>query len=197
MPRLTAPSACVVDVVSSAAPASASSVGPMTIVRDRRPPTERVAERRRLGRDADHVEHRHRTRRGGRRSQRLELVLRSVIDAVDDRDRGPDQPSDEVPERGEERVAHADGVRHGRGPRSGPWRRRPSSRVQPELGHVAGDRGADVDEVAVALGARAEHAVGEDDGVRLRPGDLLAEGRPVARAGRARRSTSPGSPWPT
>ena len=49
--------------------------------------------------------------------------------------------------------------------------------VQPELRHEAGDRGADVDEVAVALGARAEHAVGEDDGVRLRPGDLLAEGR--------------------
>ena len=50
-------------------------------------------------------------------------------------------------------------------------------RVQPERRHAAGDRGADVDEVAVALGARAEHAVGEDDGVRLRPGDLLAEGR--------------------
>ena len=39
---------------------------------------------------------------------------------------------------------------------------------------AAGDRGTDIDEVPVAVGARAEHRVGEHDGVRLCPGDLGA-----------------------
>ncbi len=100
----------------------------------------------------------------------------ACVDAVDDRDRGADLPPDEVSEQGEEgvattrRVGHALDLDQDRA-------QAPLVRVQPELGHEAGDGGADVDEVAVALGARAEHAVGEDDGVRLRPGDLLAEGR--------------------
>src|SRR5690606_23717464 len=37
--------------------------------------------------------------------------------------------------------------------------------VQAGGGGAAGERGADVDEVAVAVGARAEDGVGEDDGV--------------------------------
>ncbi len=45
---------------------------------------------------------------------------------------------------------------------------------------TTGERGADVDEVAVAFGARAEHGIGEDDGVRFRPGDLAPEGGTLA-----------------
>ena len=40
---------------------------------------------------------------------------------------------------------------------------------------AAGDRRGDVDEVPVPVRSRTQHAVAERDGVRLSPGDLLAE----------------------
>ena len=60
--------------------------------------------------------------------------------------------------------------------------------VQARVGHPPGNRAGDVGEVAVALRPRTEHAVAEDDRVRLGPGHLLAESRPgkgelVRRAG--------------
>ena len=55
---------------------------------------------------------------------------------------------------------------------------------------AAGDRRADVDEVAVAIGPGPEHRVREHDGVGLGPGDVLAEPGPraelVGRAGPGR-----------
>ena len=59
--------------------------------------------------------------------------------------------------------------------------------VEPDRGRATGDCRADVDEVAVAVGACAQHRVREHDRVALGPGDLLAERRPrrrlVGRAG--------------
>ncbi|MBK8249983.1 MAG: hypothetical protein IPK85_21715 [Gemmatimonadetes bacterium] len=47
--------------------------------------------------------------------------------------------------------------------------------MQSRVWHPARDRRGQIDKVAVPLGARAEHAVAEDDRVRFRPGDLFAE----------------------
>ena len=62
--------------------------------------------------------------------------------------------------------------------------------MQPDVGHAAGERGGKVGEVAVAVGARADHRIGEGDGVRFAPRDLLAqvraEQRLVGRAGEGR-----------
>ena len=59
--------------------------------------------------------------------------------------------------------------------------------VQAVVRNPPGDRAAEVDEVAVAVGARADHGIGKHDGVRLRPGDLRSEARAknrlVGRAG--------------
>ena len=46
-------------------------------------------------------------------------------------------------------------------------------------GGAASHRAAEVDEIAIAIGARADHRIGEDDGVGFAPGDLLAEARPL------------------
>jgi hypothetical protein len=76
----------------------------------------------------------------------------------------PTRPPTSV-EQGEERVATTDRIgTPSISTRIVPGRPR---RYGAELGHEARDGSADVDEVAVPLGARAEHAVGEDDGVRL------------------------------
>ena len=40
---------------------------------------------------------------------------------------------------------------------------------------LARDRGGDIDEVAIAIGARTEHGVGEDDGIGLCPGDVATD----------------------
>ncbi len=51
--------------------------------------------------------------------------------------------------------------------------------VQPVVGRVADDGAGDVEKIAVAVGARAEHRVAEDDRVGLAPGDIAAQRRPV------------------
>ncbi len=64
--------------------------------------------------------------------------------------------------------------------------------MQARIGNPARHRGGEVDEVAVTGGSRPDDGIGEDDGVRLRPGDLFAEHRPeqrlIGRAGEARRA---------
>jgi len=49
--------------------------------------------------------------------------------------------------------------------------------VQAGVGNPSSDGAGDIGEVAVALRARSQHAVAEDDGVRLGPCHLLPEGR--------------------
>ena len=47
--------------------------------------------------------------------------------------------------------------------------------VQAVCGGAAGHGAAEVDKIAIAIGARADHRIGEDDRVRFSPGDLRAE----------------------
>ena len=60
--------------------------------------------------------------------------------------------------------------------------------MQAPGGRAPRHRADEVDEVAVAVGARADHRIGEDDRVRFAPGDLLAEAGPrqalIGRAGK-------------
>ena len=49
--------------------------------------------------------------------------------------------------------------------------------MQSKSGDAGGDGGADVEQIRIALGARADYRVGEDDGVRFAPRDLLSEFR--------------------
>ena len=64
--------------------------------------------------------------------------------------------------------------------------------MQAEFGRAAGHRAADVDEIAIALGARADHGIGEHDRIRFAPGDLRAEARAmlrlIGRAGEGRQA---------
>jgi hypothetical protein len=53
--------------------------------------------------------------------------------------------------------------------------------VQADGRGAAGEGGADVDEVAVAVGACPQDGVGKNDGIALGPGDLAAEGGAVHR----------------
>ena len=79
---------------------------------------------------------------------------------------------------------------HSRG-RSGDLDQHPGapvcSDVQAVVRNPPGDGAAEVDEVAIAVRARPDHRIGEDDRVRLRPGDLRAEtgakNRLIGRAG--------------
>ncbi len=63
--------------------------------------------------------------------------------------------------------------------------------MQPVAGRAAGDGAAEIEEVAEAVAARAQHRVHEGDRVRLTPGDMGAEARAVA--GLIRRA-GPGRP---
>ena len=56
----------------------------------------------------------------------------------------------------------------------------PVVRQQPEVGHAAGDGAHELQHAGVAVAARAEHAVGIDDGGGLSPGEHLAHLRLVA-----------------
>ena len=95
-------------------------------------------------------------------------------------------------EHREERVVVAECGRARRRPRRRTRvARRASVQVQARVGDAAGDRGRDVEEVAVPIRPRAEDAVAERDRVRLAPRHLLAERRPrigqlIRRAGEGR-----------
>ena len=62
-----------------------------------------------------------------------------------------------------------------------------SGEMEADCRHAPRDRAADVEQIRIALGARADHRVGKRDCVRFAPRDLLAERRPhvglVRRAG--------------
>ena len=96
----------------------------------------------------------------------------------------------QMAEDGEELIVLLQARAGHRRARRSSWPPRFSARCRPIGGHAAGDRAADVEQVGIALGARADHRVREADRVRLAPGDLLAEDRAhvrlVRRAGPGR-----------
>src|SRR5271168_4056261 len=67
--------------------------------------------------------------------------------------------------------------------------------MEAEFGRSAGDSAAQVDEITIALRARADHRIGEDDRVRFAPGDLRAKARAmrglVGRAGEGWQAAEP------
>ena len=143
--------------------------------------TEGGRESRRLGRGAHDVEEADRTRGGGGGTEGLEPVLGDARrQPVDRGDRAPDLAAEQGAEHGVEGLARLEGRREGRGLEHHA-RAAVLGEVKPGLGRPAGDRRRDVEEVAVAVAARAEHGIDEGDGVALAPGDLLAE--PGAMAG--------------
>ena len=132
---------------------------------------------------------RHRARRRRGRAERLELILgRFHCQAIDHRDAVACQLAGQVAQH---RVEAVIGLQARRNINQADQQLAGAVRgeVQPDRRDAAGDRRADVEQVGVALGARAQHRVGEGDRVRLTPGDLLAEGRAqlglVGRAGEA------------
>ena len=60
-------------------------------------------------------------------------------------------------------------------------------KVQAVGRRAAGHRAAEVDEIAIAVGARADHRIGEDDRVQFAPGDLRRRSAGDRRFDRARR----------
>ena len=56
-------------------------------------------------------------------------------------------------------------------------RRAVFGQVQAIGGRAAGHSAAEINEIAIAIGARADHRIGEGDRVRFSPGDLRAEAR--------------------
>ena len=138
----------------------------------------RRLERRRLGGHADRVEHRDGARRGRRRAERLQLVLRGRRGQAR---RSPARPCPCArpttwPDRGVRGLVGEQRLGQRRRPGTPSLASRSSSRCRPGGGRPPGDRAADVDEVPVAARARPEHRVREDDRVRLGPRDVLAEG---------------------
>ena len=128
-----------------------------------------------FGRDADGVEHGHATAGRGRRAEGLAVVLGGRRQqAVDHRHPRPGHGADHVPDQREHDVLG----QHCTGQAADVEQDAPAAglvSVQAGVGHPAGQRGADVDEVAVALGPGTQHRVGEDDRVGLRPRDLFTE----------------------
>jgi hypothetical protein len=157
VPRLTAPSgAPAVWFVVSSSP-------------------HRLGQCRCLGGDADGVEHADRARGGRRAAERLEPVFRGVgWESLDHRDQIAGFGADQIAEHRRENVVVEEFVAQTHQPEQ---HLAPSVLVQMETrsGGATGDRRTDVDEVAVTVGAGAEHGVGEDDRVRLGPCDVLAE----------------------
>ncbi len=138
-------------------------------------------ERRRFRRHTHSVEQGHAAGRGRRRPQRLELILgRLRQQPGDDRYLRPRSRPQPVTEHGEQHVFAQQSLRDAgeakeqlATPVFGP--------VQAHIGRAAGDGTTNVDEVAIAIGARAQDGVGEDDGVALGPSDLRAQRRAVQR----------------
>jgi hypothetical protein len=122
------------------------------------------------------------------------ILGRRDDDAVDDRDEVAGELADKVAEDGKELIVPLQRRRHA----GQPQQHLPGAmfgEVQPDGRHAAGDRATDVEQIGIALGARADHRVGERNRVRLAPGDLLAEDRPhvglIRRAGPRRHRAHP------
>ncbi len=149
-----------------------------------RAPAQRCRQRGCLGRQAHGVEHRHPARGCRRGAEGLQIVgARPAGQPLDDRNPLPYPEADDVAEQREERGVGIQPLRephdHGRPAILG--------EVKPPARDPPRERGTDVHEIAVPIGARAQDGVGEDDRVRLPPGQLLAEaGREVTLVGGTR-----------
>ncbi len=136
---------------------------------------------RRFRRCAGHVKQAHRSRRGRGRAERFEDVFpRPEVQAAHDADGITDQAPVQVAEnrprhvRVQERRVQSRYVEHYRGAAV-------LRAVQPVIRRAAGDGACDVEKIAVAIRAGAEHGVAERDRVRLAPRDLRAKARPMPR----------------
>ena len=178
VPRLTAASGVPSGTVERRRIVSRSSSAPSRMRSSGSLALEGVLQRRRLRREADRMEHGDGAGRCGDGAERLQVVLRGRFRQADDR-------------RYPLAAAAADDMadRDGGKPRLLPLRRQigdldqdagaPVLRdVQAVTGEPSGDGAAKIDEVAIAVRPRADHRIGEHDGVRFRPGDLGAESRP-------------------
>ncbi len=142
------------------------------------PAVRHTGERGRFRGHSDDVQQADCTTRCRPCSERFELIGVGLVDADDRCDPGPRQPTHRISEQGEEHVAAAclcGDPAHVHDEACAPF----LVQVQTRRRHLAADRGADVDEIAVAVRAGAEDAVGEHDRVRFGPGDLFAEHRGV------------------
>ena len=177
-------------VSSSRAARRSATVMSMRPLPDARPLKRRL-ECRRFRRDADHVKQRDPTGRSRRGGERLQLIFgRRDHDAVDHRDviaRRACRPDGRARRRTDRPAAAPAGTPTSR---SSSLPAAILGQMQADRRHAAGDRAADVEQIRIALGARADHGVGERDRVRLAPRDLLAERPAACASGTARRSTS-------
>src|SRR5438309_1238977 len=149
--------------------------------------------RRRLGRDARDVKQGDAAGRSDGGRERLQVVLgRRYADAFDHRDAILRQLSDEVAEHREELIVLLQRSRY-----SDQTKQQLAGAVLGQMktdgGNAAGDRAADVEEIRIPFGPRADDRIGKGDRVRLAPRNLLTEGRPhrrlIRRAGpRGRRA---------
>ena len=110
-------------------------------------------------------------------SDRLQAIFAQSRRCADDDGNGAaDELADVVPD---DRVRHVE-VEQVRGTaerRRRSWRGVPCRGGGPPPG-LDRDRRRDVEEISVAVGAGTEHCVGEDDGVRFGPGDVLTDPGP-------------------
>ncbi len=139
---------------------------------------ESSLEGRRLGRDPYDVKEGHRARRGSSRPQCFELIFaRLHLKTRDHRDTILGDLTHQMTEHRVKRIVSLNRERHV----YQTYQYLACSvlgQVQPDGRHPAGDGTANVQQIGITLGARAQHRIGEGDGVGLAPGDLLAEAGP-------------------
>ena len=136
------------------------------------------------------MEHPNRTGGGRRRTKGLQAIFAgTLIESCDHRDAIAGQLTQNVAQQrvGEVVIEDRIGYRNvelncGKTPRIG---------VQPRIWGPTGQGTANVHEVAVPVGASTKNRIGEDDRVRLPPGDLLTERWSITELVR---STGPGRP---
>ena len=128
--------------------------------------------------------------RGGRSGTERAEPIRSDRIGVDESHHDRDAPRRELPdEMSDQCCLEVVGARGADGVGDVDDERGPTALItmQSHVGHSTADRRGQIGEVAVALGARAEHGVREHDRVRLAPRDMLPEsGSSGEQVGRAR-----------
>ncbi len=132
-----------------------------------------------LGRDADSVKQRNAAGRTRCRADRFQVVLAAARQQARDR-RNPMSAlaSHEMSEQVIKQVAVSNRPRQAADIEQN-LRRPVFIAMQPGKRHAPGDRGANVEIVAVLVGARADHRVVKTDRVRFGTDDVIAEPGPV------------------
>src|ERR1700689_2933117 len=154
-------------------------------------PPKAVSRTWSFGRAARDMKQRHRARRSGGGAQCLQVILANAGGQADDR---RNEPPKTAPDRRADRNRKPLGIPIFRNGEDLDQRPRGAifGQVQAVCGGAAGHGAAEVDEIAIAIGARADHRIGEGDRVRFSPGDLRAEARTpgglIRRAGKGGRA---------